>query len=138
MIQSSFTSSKWNMGEILPFLGLKMMVKSGVKKSFWNSFMPKPIFGPVHLFYKKRDFCPKCQIQYKKSLFPMEGFQYFSTYDIWNFKSKISPMFHFELVNEGWIIAILCVKNMHVLLQENNTFLDFVCAETGWLISSKY
>ena len=33
MIQPLFTSSKWNMGEILPFLA-KMMMKSGLEKFF--------------------------------------------------------------------------------------------------------
>ena len=31
MIQPLFSSSKWNMGEMLPFFGLKMIVKSGLE-----------------------------------------------------------------------------------------------------------
>ena len=52
MIQPSFTSSKWNMGEILPFLAqnLKMMVKSGLEKNIFEispCTMQKAIFGPT-------------------------------------------------------------------------------------------
>ena len=38
---------------------------------------------------------------------------------IWNFKPKISPIFHFEQVNEGWIIAILCVDKTRWLTRVN-------------------
>ena len=39
----------------------------------------------------------------------MEVFQK-KLYDKWNFKPKISSIFHFEHVNEVWISHILCVR----------------------------
>ena len=37
-----------------------------------------------------------------------------SFWDEWNFKPKFSPMFHFELVNEGWIITTILCANMYI------------------------
>ena len=58
----------------------------------------------------------------------MEGFQKKNcgvcTHDKWNFKPTISPIFHFELVNEGWIIDILCVNAFSILFIWQT---EFVC-----------
>ena len=100
--QPSFTSSKWN-------LGLKMMVKSGVEKIFLKLLYTcgNPFLDPF-IYFKKRIFAPNDKLSNKNDF--VSAWRDFNkkncgvcTYDKWNFKPKISPIFHFELVNEGWI-----------------------------------
>ena len=63
MIQPSFTSKKWNMGEILPFFGLKMMVKSGLEKMFLKFLHAEAIFLQFILLHRNEAFSTKSQIQ---------------------------------------------------------------------------
>ena len=63
-IKTSFTCSKWNTYvSKTNIFGLKMMVKTGVEKMFFNSFMHKAYFGPTDLLHKRKSFCPTLQIQ---------------------------------------------------------------------------
>jgi hypothetical protein len=76
-------------------------------------------FAPVtwHAFYKITALT-------KMTIFPLEGVSkiFFVVYVcsmyvhmicIWNFKPKISPIFHFQLVNDGWFSPILHVNDVN-------------------------
>ena len=55
--------SKWNMGEILAFLGsgLKMMMKSGLEKIFLKFLYAQAIFFQFILLHRNEEFCMKWQ-----------------------------------------------------------------------------
>ena len=61
----------------------------------------------------------------------MEGFQKFlcGIYNVkWNFRHKISAIFHFALVNDGWILlycVLIVFKNLVKLCRANDIFTKF-------------
>ena len=78
--------------------------KVAKKKYFWNPFVCQAFFGKSFLLHRKEDFANKLQ------KWPSLHIVYVHIIFIWNFKPKITPKFHFEHVNEGWISGVLGVK----------------------------
>ena len=95
--------------------GLKMMVKSGLEKIFWNSSMCKPFSIKWIYLIERRSFDQKNKFS-KKMTWCAHGVNFqksscgISTYDKWNFKPQISSIFHFDWVSDGQMAHVLGVK----------------------------
>ena len=77
-----------------------------------NKWMRKIIPSHSNSALERRPFLQNTNSVTKMTFFPHKRISK-KKYDVWNFKPKSSPIFHFELVNEGWIIAILGLSPGH-------------------------
>ena len=92
-------------------------IKLMMKKYFWNSSMRLEKFHKILLHRLERRVLERLQIHWTKmTIFAHGGISKkkligLCGYGKWNFKSKISTIFHFHLVDDGWImnkISIVC------------------------------
>ena len=104
--------------------GWKMTVKSGKEKIFWNSSMREPF--SFHSFYliERRTFAQNYKfINTNDLVCPWRDFDKRfcdeCTYNKWNFKPQISPIFHFDWVNQDLVCRILCVKYLPACLPKD-------------------
>ena len=98
----------------LLFFGLKMMVKSGLEKSFAGPPCAKTFLDLLIYFIKGRSFslvfCNKNYFVSAWKNFKKKFCVVLIVDDRWDFQPKISSIFHFEQVKVGWIFHILWVK----------------------------
>jgi hypothetical protein len=81
------------------------------KKYFLNFSMRKPFSSNSFYFIGMRSFVQNDKFSNKNDLpCAWRDFKKILTYGKWNFKPKISPIFHFDCVNHGQISHILCFK----------------------------
>jgi hypothetical protein len=120
-----FTRSKWNMYLNLLFLAWKWWWKVVYKKYFWNSCTRKPFSSNSFYCIERRPFLQNHKFSNKNYLlcawrdFKKEilWYMYFSK---WNFKLKISSIFHFDRVNHGRISHILCATVNKLIFMKKN------------------
>ena len=101
-----------------------MMVKSGLEKTFLNSLHVQSLFRKIFLLHRKVDFCQNCKFSNKYYHFcAQRNFKQKNcdacSYNKWNLKPQISPIFHFEYVNPVWISGVVGVKK-HTILGTHN------------------
>ena len=94
--------------------GLKMMVKSGLQKLFWNFSMRKP-FSIIWIYLIERRSFDQFWFSNKNYMVcEWKNFQNtscgISTYDKWNFKPQTLSIFHFDRVSDGPMAQSLVVK----------------------------
>ena len=81
----------------------------------WNSTMRLPFSIKWIYLIERRNFDQKCKFSNKNDMVrAWRNFQKHScgicTYDNWNFKPQISPMFHFDRASDGWMAHVLGVN----------------------------
>ena len=114
--------------------GLKMTVKSGLIKYFWNSSMRLP-FSIIWIYpMERRNFDHKYKFSNKNDMVSTWwNFQKnscgISTYDNWNFQPQISSIFHFNWASDIRMAQVLGVKRIWatVVFLVSSTFLVPLC-----------
>ena len=82
------------------------------------------LFRKIFLLHRKVDFCQNCKFSNKNYHFcAQRNFKQKNcdacSYNKWNLKPQISPIFHFEYVNPVWISGVVGVKK-HTILGTHN------------------
>ena len=100
--------------------GLKMMMKSGLKKYFWNSSMRSPCHFYYWILIKSTNSVIKTTWWAHGGISKIFFLDHFSSsFEARN--AKISPTFHFDRGHQSWICHILCVN------KKKSIVLVFLC-----------